>query len=131
MVMVCGTDGFVETWAGMCVCERAVCIFTITMAVSDQPYIYEVKRHSIERHPLFYFMSFTNPCSPLTAIVIVHIFYVNETTPPPIQDFPKPLFVPVVAAIKGQIKRAVGCTAPEFTKALNEDPEVFLYYCSC
>ena len=28
-------------------------------------------------------MSFTNPCSPLTAIVIVHIVYINETTSPP------------------------------------------------
>jgi hypothetical protein len=54
---------------------RVVCICTITMAVSDQPYIYEVNRHSNERQPLFYFISFTNPCSPLTAIVIVYIFY--------------------------------------------------------
>ena len=30
--------------------------------------------HSNERHPLFYFMTFTNPCSPLTTIVTVHIF---------------------------------------------------------
>jgi hypothetical protein len=56
------------------------------MAVSDQPYIYEVKRRSNERHPLFYFMSFAKPCSPLTAIVIVQIFYINETTSPPIHD---------------------------------------------
>ena len=28
-------------------------------------------------------MSFTNPCSPLTAIVIVHVLYINETIPPP------------------------------------------------
>ena len=39
------------------------------------------KRHSNERHPLFYFMSFTNPCCPLTAIVIGHIIYINETNP--------------------------------------------------
>ena len=31
-------------------------------------------------------MSFTNPCSPLAAIVIVHIFYINENTSPPIYD---------------------------------------------
>ena len=47
---------------------------------SDQPQIYEVKRHSNERHLLFYFMSFTNPCSPLTATVIVHTVYINEPT---------------------------------------------------
>jgi hypothetical protein len=29
-------------------------------------------------------MTFINPDSPLTDIVIVHIFYINETTPPPI-----------------------------------------------
>jgi hypothetical protein len=31
-------------------------------------------------------MSFTIPGSPLTAIVIVHIFYIHETTSPPIHD---------------------------------------------
>ena len=41
--------------------------------------IYEVKRRSNERHPFFYFMSFTTPCSPLTDIVIVHIVCINET----------------------------------------------------
>ena len=35
--------------------------------------IYEVKRHSNECHPLFYFISFTTRCSRLTDIVIVHI----------------------------------------------------------
>ncbi len=39
---------------------------------------------SNERHPLFYFMSFTTPCCPLTAVVIVHYQYINETTPSPI-----------------------------------------------
>jgi hypothetical protein len=43
----------------------------------------QAKRHSNERHPVFYFMSFINPYSPLTDIVIVHIFYINETTPRP------------------------------------------------
>jgi hypothetical protein len=42
-----------------------------------------VKRHSNERHPLFYFISFINPHSPLTDIVIVHIVYMNETIPLP------------------------------------------------
>jgi hypothetical protein len=37
------------------------------------PQIYQVKRRSNKRHPLFYFI--TNLGSPLTAIVIVHIFY--------------------------------------------------------
>ena len=45
--------------------------------------IYEVKRHSKERHPSFYFISFINPHSPLADIVIVHIVYINETIPPP------------------------------------------------
>jgi hypothetical protein len=49
------------------------------MAVSDQSYIYEGKWHSNDRHPLFYFISFTTPGYPLTAIVIGHIFYINET----------------------------------------------------
>jgi hypothetical protein len=31
-----------------------------------QPYIYEAKMHSNERHPIFYYMSFLNPYSPLT-----------------------------------------------------------------
>jgi hypothetical protein len=48
--------------------------------------IYEVKRHSIERHPLFYITSSINPYSPLTDIVFKHIFYVNETIPAPIHD---------------------------------------------
>jgi hypothetical protein len=39
----------------------------------------KVKRHSNERHPLFYFISFTTLGSPLTDIVIVHIVYINET----------------------------------------------------
>jgi hypothetical protein len=42
-----------------------------------------VKRHSNKRHPLFYFISFTTLCSPLTDIVIVHIVYINENIPPP------------------------------------------------
>jgi hypothetical protein len=36
-----------------------------------------VKRHSNERHPLFYFISFTTLCFPRTDIVIVHIVYMN------------------------------------------------------
>jgi hypothetical protein len=40
---------------------------------------YEVKRHSDERHPLFYFISFIGIYSPLTDIVIVHIVYINES----------------------------------------------------
>ena len=47
------------------------------MAVSDL----RSKRRSNKRLPLFYFMSFTNPWSPLTAIVIVHIVYINESNP--------------------------------------------------
>jgi hypothetical protein len=43
--------------------------------------MYEVKWHSNEHHPLFYFMSFTTLCSPLTDIVIVHIVYINESNP--------------------------------------------------
>ena len=39
---------------------------------------------------------------------------------------PNPLFAPVVAAINGHIRTAVGWTIPELTKALNEDPEVIL-----
>ena len=42
---------------------------------------YEVKRHSDERHPLFYFISFIGIYSPLTDIVIIHIVYINETNP--------------------------------------------------
>ena len=34
----------------------------------------------------FYFISFINPHPLLTDIVIVHIFYINETIPPPIHD---------------------------------------------
>jgi hypothetical protein len=45
--------------------------------------MYEVKRHSIERHPLFYFTSFKNPYSPPTDVVIVQIVYINENIPPP------------------------------------------------
>ena len=41
--------------------------------------MYEVKRHSNERHPLFYFISFIGIYYPLTDIVIVHIVYINET----------------------------------------------------
>ena len=41
--------------------------------------IYEVKRHSNECHPLFYFISFTTMCSPLTDIVFVHIVYIHKT----------------------------------------------------
>jgi hypothetical protein len=36
-----------------------------------------------ECHPLFYFISFTTLCSPLTDIVIVYIVYINETIPLP------------------------------------------------
>jgi hypothetical protein len=61
------------------------------MMVSE-PYIYEVKRHSNEHHPLFYFMSFTNPCSflSLTVIVIVLIVYINKTTSSPIPSTLEP-----------------------------------------
>jgi Na+/H+ antiporter NhaB len=34
-----------------------------------------------ERHPVFYFISFTTLCSSLTDIVIVHIVYINESNP--------------------------------------------------
>ena len=51
------------------------------MSVRNQLQIDEVKRQSNERHPLFYFISFTTLCSPLTDIVIVHIVYINETNP--------------------------------------------------
>jgi hypothetical protein len=47
----------------------------------------EVKRHSNERHPVFYFISFINQHSPLTHIVFKHIFYINETISPPIHDY--------------------------------------------
>jgi hypothetical protein len=59
------------------------------MSVRD----YEVKRHSNERHPLFYFISFINLRYPLTDIVmmmslfvfseanIIHIVYINEKNP--------------------------------------------------
>jgi hypothetical protein len=48
--------------------------------------ISEVKRHSNERTLYFYFMSFMGIYSPLTNIVLVHIFYINETTPRPFHD---------------------------------------------
>jgi hypothetical protein len=35
----------------------------------------------ISRQSLFYFISFTTLCSPLTDIVIVHIVYINESNP--------------------------------------------------
>jgi len=53
----------------------------MTMSVRNQPQIYDVKRHSNERHPLFYFVSFIGIYSPLTDIVIVHIVYTNESNP--------------------------------------------------
>ena len=58
------------------------------MSVRNQLQIDEVKRQSNERRPLFYFISFTTLCSPLTDIVIVHIVYINETIPlpPPLCD---------------------------------------------
>jgi len=39
-------------------------------------------------------------------------------------ESPKP--IEATAPIKGQINTAVGCTIPEFTKALKEDPAVIL-----
>ena len=65
------------------------------MSVRDQPYIYEVKRHSNERHPLFYLMSFTSlyrkAYIPLTDIVIGHICYLSVIVPrPPIHPFHNP-----------------------------------------
>ena len=69
----------------VCVCVVAcmrcivVLICTITMSVRNQPKIYEVKRHSNERHTLFCFISFIGIYYPLTDIVIVHIVYINET----------------------------------------------------
>jgi hypothetical protein len=39
----------------------------------------EVERHSNERHPLFYFMIFINPYSPLADSHVVRILYINET----------------------------------------------------
>jgi hypothetical protein len=38
-----------------------------------------IKRHFHECHPLFYFMRFISLYSPLSDIVIVHIFYINES----------------------------------------------------
>jgi len=42
--------------------------------------MYQVKRHSNQRHPIFDLTTFINPHSPLTDMVIVHIGYMNETT---------------------------------------------------
>ena len=67
------------------------------MSVRD---FYEVKMHSNERHPLFYFISFTTLCCPHTDIVFVHIVYIHETHPsthslnPPIHPFLKPTHPP-------------------------------------
>ncbi len=46
------------------------------------------------RHPLFCFISFIGIYYPLTDIVIVHIVYINETTPPPIPPSIHPRTLP-------------------------------------
>jgi hypothetical protein len=45
--------------------------------------IYEVKRHSNERHPLFYFINFTTRAPPLpTSLLYISFVLMNPTLKP-------------------------------------------------